>query len=70
MKSGLLTTEFWITLITGILGFTGTIHLPPIAYVVLAVGYAAARSLVKYGFLKGNVASVVSAIPAPPDPGK
>ena len=70
MKTGLLSTEFWITLLTGILGFTGTIHLPPLAYVFLGVAYTLARSLVKYAFIKGNAAAVIAALPAPPDPGK
>lgn len=58
-RTGFLTTEFWITAITMVLGITGTIPLPPFVYPLLALGYTACRTLVKIGVIRGKLSDLI-----------
>jgi hypothetical protein len=52
MKPGYLTTEFWLTIVVGVLTNLGTIEVPdrfkPLVTLGLVVGYAISRGLAKY----------------------
>jgi hypothetical protein len=52
MKPGYLTTEFWLTIVVGVLTNLGTIEVPDkFKWIVnggLVVGYAISRGLAKY----------------------
>jgi hypothetical protein len=52
MKPGYLTTEFWLTVIVGVLTNLGTLEVPerfkPLVTLGLVVGYAISRGLAKY----------------------
>lgn len=52
MKPGYLTTEFWLTVIVGVLTNLGTVEVPEkfkwVVNVGLVVGYAISRGMAKY----------------------
>lgn len=60
MKPGYLTTEFWLTVLVGVLTNLGTIEVPDkykwVVSLLLVVGYAISRGLAKFG---PNTAPVV-----------
>lgn len=47
VKSGVFTSEFWLTLATILASVLGFVHLPPALVVVLVAVYTAFRSIVK-----------------------
>lgn len=63
MKSGLKTTEFWLTVVSQILGLVGILPLPTWAYPVITGIYTISRGLAKAGIIRGTGGEVLKRLP-------
>ena len=65
MKTGIKTSEFWMTIGTMGLGFLGQIDMPGWGYLILSGIYSVARGLAKGGVVRGTVGHVLKDLPDP-----
>lgn len=69
MKPGYLSTEFWLTVVVGVLANLGTIEVPDkfkwVINLALVIGYAISRGLAKYESPAQPVVPVEAVDPIP-----